>query len=170
MEANSRVRYRSKLAVAAALIAAFLLLVVPAFPTFSGLLEGVQGGGPGTQTTGPTGQITVYAHRIPSPYWSPCFALNCSAGTGPGTSMYFVLYNSTGGLVQDGFANEAGFTFKGFVPGSTYFVYPEDCDLCHGSNHDIVFQYWGDNASTTRPIAASPGDSLDAWFSCTNSC
>src|SRR5438132_173601 len=35
------------------------------------------------------GTITVYAHRIPSPNWDPCFAKTCSAWTGPGAAMYF---------------------------------------------------------------------------------
>ena len=116
-----------------------------------------------------SGRITVYAHRIPADYWEPCFAANCTAGTGPGTTMYFELRDSSGNLVQDGYADEHGYTFSGLNASATYFVYPTDCESCHGSLHDVVFQYWGDN-STVRPFAAMLESSLDAWFSCTNSC
>ncbi len=117
----------------------------------------------------PVNGITVYAHRIPATYWVPCFALACSAGSGPGATMFFVLENSAGTLIQTGFANEAGFTFTGLTPGVTYYVYPADCDLCHGSTHDVVFQYWT-GGITTRPLAVTVGASLDAWYSCTNNC
>lgn len=123
----------------------------------------------GTTTTG-SGGITVYASRISAGYWAPCFALTCSAGTGPGASMYFILYDSSMNVVQTGFANENGYTFTGLTAGATYYVYPADCDLCHGSTHDVLFQYWGDNSSAVRPMAATVGESLDAWFSCTNGC
>lgn len=113
--------------------------------------------------------ITVYASRIQSSYWDPCFASTCSAGTGPGTTMYFELYNSAGTLIQSGYANENGYTFTGLSPGTTYYVYPDDCNACHGSMHNVVFQYWGDG-STVRPMAATVGTSLDAWYSCTNNC
>ncbi len=114
--------------------------------------------------------ITVYAHRIPAPYWDPCFAITCSAGTGPGASMWIALYNSVGGFIEGGFADENGFNFTGLNPTATYYVYPTDCDSCHGSTHDVIFQYWGDNNSTVRPRAATVGASLDAWYSCTNNC
>jgi hypothetical protein len=114
--------------------------------------------------------ITVYAHRIPASYWDPCFATACSAGTGPGAAMYFELYDSSGTLIQTGYANEQGYTFSGLNPNATYYVYPDDCNLCHGSTHNVVFQYWGANSSTARPIAATVGTSLDAWYSCTNGC
>jgi hypothetical protein len=122
-----------------------------------------------TTSTG-SGGITVYASRISASYWAPCFALACSAGTGPGASMYFTLYDSSMNAIQTGFANENGYTFTGLTAGATYYVYPADCDLCHGSTHDVLFQYWGDNSSTVRPMAATVGESLDAWFSCTNGC
>jgi len=119
---------------------------------------------------GSSNGITVSAHRIPASYWAPCFALVCSAGTGPGASMYFVLYDASGNIVQTGFADENGYTFTGLTPGATYYVYPADCDLCHGSTHDVLFQYWGNDVSTTRPLAATVGANLEAWYSCTNGC
>jgi hypothetical protein len=128
-------------------------------------------GPPGTcPNPTPANGITVYVHRISASYWSPCFATACSAGTGPGASMYVVLYDSSGNVAQTAFANEQGYTFLGLNPSVTYYVYPGDCSLCHGSAHDVVFQYWGTHTSTTRPLAATVGSSLDAWYSCTNSC
>ncbi len=121
-------------------------------------------------TTAPSTGITVYAHRIPAPYWDPCFAYTCSAGTGPGAKMYFGLYDSSGKLVQSGYSDENGYTFAGLNVTATYYVYPADCDMCHVSFHDVVFQYWGDNHSNVRPRAAMVGASLDAWYSCTNGC
>jgi len=83
--------------------------------------------------------ITVSAHRIPASYWAPCFAFSCSAGTGPGTTMYFVLYDSNGNIVATAFADENGYTFTGLNPGSTYYVYPAYCDSFHNSTHDVLF-------------------------------
>ena len=114
--------------------------------------------------------ITVFAHRIPASYWSPCFATECSAGTGPGASMYFALLDSSGNTIREGFADEHGLTFTGLNQTATYYVYPADCNLCHASFHDVVFEYWGDNQSTVRPRAATTGTDLHAWYSCTNSC
>jgi hypothetical protein len=62
---------------------------------------------------------------------------------------HIVLYDSSGQLVQSAFANEQGTTFTLLTSRATYYVYPEDCNLCHGSNHDVVFQYWGVGSSTT---------------------
>jgi len=103
----------------------------------------------------PKNGITVYAHRIPASYWAPCFAPVCSAGTGPGASMYFVLYNASGHVVGTGYSDEAGYTFTGLKSGVTYYVYPEDCDLCHGSTHNVIFRYWDHNSSSMRPLAAT---------------
>ena len=83
--------------------------------------------------------------------------------------MYFALYDSAGNFITGGFADEHGFTFTGLTAGSTYYVYPDDCNMCHGSVHDVVFQHWGDG-STVRPITVTVGQSLDAWYSCTNQC
>ncbi len=122
-----------------------------------------------TATGGNYTAVTVYAHRIPAAYWAPCFATTCSAGTGPGTSMYFILYDASGSVVQTGFADEGGHAFTGLAPGTTYYLYPEDCDLCHGSNHDVVFRQWGDGTAT-KPLPVVPGETTDAWYSCTNGC
>jgi len=122
---------------------------------------------PGTSQGG----ITVTANRVQASYWDPCFATTCSAGSGPGTTMYFALCADAScvNVVQTGFADEHGFTFTGLNPSATYYVYPDDCNSCHGSMHDVVFDHWGDG-STVRPRAAAVGSTLDAWFSCTNNC
>jgi hypothetical protein len=117
----------------------------------------------------PLNGITVYASRISASYWAPCFATACSAGSGPGASMYFVLEDSNGNFLQGGFADEWGLTFTGLNPGATYYVLPEDCNLCHNSSHDVVFQNW-DSGSTVRPLAVQAGAVLKAWYSCTNMC
>lgn len=114
--------------------------------------------------------ITVYAHRIPASYWDPCFAATCSAGTGPGATMYVELYDSSMNLVQSGYANENGYTFSGLNPLEKYYVYPDDCDNCHGSPHDVVFTYWGDTHTNDRPRQSTTGEQLHAWYSCTNNC
>jgi hypothetical protein len=112
----------------------------------------------------PADGITVYAYRMPSPYWAACFATTCGLGTGPGAAMWFVLYDSAGNLVQTGFANENGYTFSGLNTSATYYlVWPSDCDQCHNSAHNVYFEYWG-NGNTTRPLAVVLGSSLDAWF------
>jgi hypothetical protein len=119
---------------------------------------------------GGSGTITVYDHRVPASYWAPCFATMCSAGTGPGASMWVALYDSHGNVVATGFADENGHTFSGLSPGSTYLVYPADCNSCHGSTHDVLFDHWG-NGSTTRPLAVvANGSAVDAWYVCTNGC
>lgn len=114
--------------------------------------------------------ITIYAARIPASYWAPCFALNCTAGTGPGASMEFILYDSSGKIVATALSNENGYSFTGLTPGATYYVYPTDCDLCHGSTHDVIFEYWDNDTSTVRPLAVTVGETLTAWYSCTNGC
>lgn len=129
----------------------------------------------GNGVVGNSNGITVTANRIPASYWAPCFALVCSRGTGPGASMYVVLYNSTGSVVATGFADEHGLVFKGLNPSATYYVYPDDCDLCHGSTHDVLFQYWGginpgNATSTVRPLPVKVGDVVNAWYNCTNGC
>ena len=120
---------------------------------------------------GTSGGITVTANRIQASYWDPCFATTCSFGTGPGAAMFFALCSDASCLnvVQTGFADEHGFTFSGLKPGTTYYVLPDDCNSCHGSAHNVVFQHWGDG-STVRPLAATAGSRLDAWYSCTNNC
>jgi hypothetical protein len=83
--------------------------------------------------------------------------------------MYFALYDPSGAFVAGGFANENGYTFTSLNRGVTYYLYPEDCDMCHGSTHDVVFEQWG-NGSTASPIAVTVGEDLEAWYSCTNGC
>jgi hypothetical protein len=117
---------------------------------------------------GPT-SITVYAHRIPAGYWAACYATVCAAGTGPGATMYFALYTSSGTLVSTGFANEDGMTFTGLTAGASYLLTADNCDSCHGSTHDVLFNHWGDNA-TSDPIELVAGSSVDAWYNCTNGC
>ena len=128
----------------------------------SGATSGETGAGPGT--------ITIYDHRVPQSNWAACFALVCNAGTGPGASMWVVLYDSSGTLVATGFSNENGYTFAGLNPSATYYLYPADCTLCHSSTHDVLFNHWGDGSST-RPLAvAATGTFLDAWYICTSTC
>ena len=116
------------------------------------------------------GTITIYDHRTPQSDWAPCFALVCDLGTGPGASMYVGLYGSNGTLVGTGFSNENGLTFTGLNPSATYYIYPSDCDLCHGSTHDVLFSHWGDG-NTTRPLAVTANDtSVNAWYICTSTC
>jgi hypothetical protein len=115
-----------------------------------------------------TGQraIVYHAHRIASPDWAPCFATTCDAETGPGTTMYFVVYDSTGRIVAHGFADETGTQITGLTVGATYYLYPADCNLCHNSTHNVVFDHWGDG-STDRPkaftVQANP-ISADAYY------
>jgi hypothetical protein len=135
-------------------------------------------GGSGSSPNG----ITIYDHRIPANYWAPCFATTCTnplascntACTGPGASMYFVLYDSSNNVVATGFANENGHIITGLTPGATYYIVPANCDLCHGSTHDVLFQYFGTaqgtQTSTTQRMAVTVGDTVNAWYSCTNGC
>jgi len=130
-----------------------------------GAESGESGAGPGT--------ITIYDHRVPQSDWAACFALVCNAGTGPGASMWVVLYDSAGTIVASGFSNENGLTFTGLNVNATYFIYPTDCDLCHGGTHDVLFSFWGGGStgSSTRPLAViANGASLDAWYTCNNGC
>jgi hypothetical protein len=131
--------------------------------------------------THPTG-ITIFDHRIPASYWAPCFATQCTnplascntSCTGPGASMYFTLYDAHGNVVATGFADESGKTITGLTPGAVYYIYPADCDLCHGSTHDVLFHYWGTSQGTeinsTRPLQVTVGETVNAWYNCTNGC
>jgi hypothetical protein len=130
-----------------------------------------------SSSSAPPGGITISAHRIPASYWDNCFATTCTnpyapcdaTCTGPGATMYVELQDSTGNVLQSGYADENGFTFTGLTPGVTYYLYPDDCNMCHGSPHNVVFEHWGDG-STVRPLAVTVGESLSAWYSCTNQC
>ena len=123
----------------------------------------------------PSGGVTVYANRVPASYWAPCFANACSAGTGPGAAMFFQLTDSSGTVLETGFADEWGVTFTGLTPGATYYLFAENCDLCHGSSHDVVLSYWtggtlGGEVTSANPIPVEAGDVVEAWYSCTNGC
>ncbi len=102
------------------------------------------------------GTITVYAYRIPSEYWGPTF-------TGANAQMYFVLYNSTGNIVRTGFADENGYTITGLDSDEQYYIYPTDCNSCHGGDHDVVFRHWEDG-STDRPRPVNTGASVGAYY------
>jgi hypothetical protein len=136
--------------------------------TSTGSTSGSNSGGSGGDGTGPSpagpDSITVYAKRIPSSYWAPCFATSCSAGTGPGAKMFFSLQDSSGNVVQTGFADENGYSFTGLNPQAQYYlVYPADCDYCHNDPHNVVFSHWQDG-STDRPRAVDLGQSVTAYF------
>ncbi len=84
--------------------------------------------------------------------------------------MWVVLYDGSGNEVATGFSNENGLVFSGLSPSATYYVYPSDCDQCHGSTHDVLFSQWA-TGSTTRPLAVvANGGYVDAWYTCTNGC
>ena len=86
--------------------------------------------------------------------------------------MWVVLYNAAGTVVATGFSNENGLTFTGLIPNTTYYLYPADCDQCHGSTHDVLFAHWdSNNKTTTRPLPVmANGTFVDAWYTCTNGC
>lgn len=102
------------------------------------------------------GTITAYAYRIPSEHWGPTF-------TGANAQMYFVLYNSTGDIVRTGFADENGSAITGLDPDEQYYIYPTDCNSCHGDDHDVVFRHWEDD-STERPRPVKAGASVGAYY------
>jgi hypothetical protein len=106
-------------------------------------------------TSGP-GSIVVFAHRIPNENWGPTF-------TSANAEMWYVLYNSTGWIVQSGFYDEEGTTITGLNDGETYYVYATDCDECHGDPHDVVFDHWEDS-TTANPKAVATGDSAHAHY------
>src|SRR5437870_8635946 len=123
-----------------------------------------------------SGTITIYDHREPQSDWAACFALTCNLGTGPGATMYVVLYNSTADgknpykVVATGFSDENGHVFTGLNPSEIYWIYPVDCNLCHGSTHDVLFDHWG-NYDKTRPLSVrGDGVVLNAYYLCNNEC
>lgn len=65
------------------------------------------------------------------------------------------MYDSSMKAVQRDLLNENGYTSTGL----TYYLYQSECDLCHGSTHDVLFQYWGDNSDIVRPLEATVGES-----------
>ena len=106
-------------------------------------------------SSGP-GTIVVFAHRIANENWGPTF-------TSANAEMWYVLYDSTGWIVQSGFYDEEGTTITGLNDGETYYVYATDCDECHGDPHDVVFDHWEDS-TTANPRAVATGDSAHAHY------
>lgn len=106
-----------------------------------------------------TGQITVYAYRIPSEHWGPTFK-------DANAAMYFVVYNAVGEIVDNGYANEDGTTIAGLESGVTYWISPTDCEKCHGGDHDVRFHHWEDGSTERqRPVVASDsGPSVGAYY------
>jgi hypothetical protein len=100
--------------------------------------------------------IIVYAKRVPNPSWGETFT---SANAG----MFIMLMDSSNGMLQKGIVDENGYAFTGLKKGATYYVYPADCDGCHGSDHDVDFSRWKDG-STERPRAVTTGSSVEAYF------
>lgn len=87
------------------------------------------------------GSIIYSAHRAPG-NWGPTF-------TGANAQMYFIVYDSSFGLVTNGHADERGVLITGLQVGGTYFLSPENCESCHNSTHDVNFNNWED-CSTER--------------------
>ncbi len=78
--------------------------------------------------------------------------------------MYMALYNSSGGLVQTGFANDDGLNFTGLNLHALYYVQADSCDFCHGSTHNVTFTYWDNRNITANPIEVTVGSSPNAWY------
>jgi len=98
----------------------------------------------------------VYTNRIPSEHWGPTF-------TSANAQMYFVLYSSTGCMVQTGFFDENGNIITGLNDGEQYWIYPTDCHHCHGADHDVAFNHWEDG-STESPRPVTTGTSVGAYY------
>jgi hypothetical protein len=106
-----------------------------------------------------TGKITVYNYRIPSEFWAPTF-VEANA------QMYFVVYNSSGYIVANGFSDENGNTITGLQSGVTYWISPTDCNDCHGGDHDVVFDHWEDGSTERQRavVAQDSGVSVGAYY------
>ncbi|AFU57026.1 hypothetical protein Ngar_c00760 [Candidatus Nitrososphaera gargensis Ga9.2] len=142
------------LAIAAALVASILSIVGGSIPSASAAE-------PKTINAG-TGQGLLYyeAHRIPSSHWNPCFATSCDQGTGPGTWVWFVLFNDAGEPIVADLANEDGVLITGLEVGKTYFLQPTDCVYpnCGEPPHDVIFNNWHDCDDTRqRPFVIAAG-------------
>jgi hypothetical protein len=116
-----------------------------------------------------TGQGTIYyeAHRIPGPHWDPCFAETCDQGTGPGTWIWFVLFDDAGNPILADLANEDGVFITGLDVGKTYILQPTDCDdpNCGGAPHDVRFNNWHDCDTTRqRPFVVTAGTVSAAYY------
>ena len=149
-------------------VAALVIAVLAASLAAGVPLMSASAASTGTITVGDgAGSILYRAHRVADESWDPCFAPACDAGTGPGASMYFVVYDSSGDLIANGFADESGTSIKGLSIGSTYHIYPADCDRCHNSTHNVVFDRWADGSSE-RPrgfaISSDAPVSADAYY------
>jgi hypothetical protein len=149
-------------------VAALVIAVLAASLAAGVPLMSASAASTGTITVGDgAGSILYRAHRVADESWDPCFAPACDAGTGPGASMYFVVYDSSGELIANGFADESGTSIKGLSIGSTYHIYPADCDRCHNSTHNVEFDRWADGSSE-RPrgfaISSDAPVSADAYY------
>lgn len=102
--------------------------------------------------------FVLKAFRIPSEHWGPTFE---SADA----QMFFVIYDSNGTPVTADFAAESGTTVK-LEQGKDFYVYPADCEECHGDDHDVLFKHWKDPSNTERPrhIVAGETGELHAFF------
>jgi hypothetical protein len=89
--------------------------------------------------------------------------------------MYVALEDSSGNVVASGFTDENGLTFNGLSSSAPYYlIYPDDCDYCHNTPHNVVFSHWQDG-STVRPREAGIGYAYTAWYeyvplNCSTSC
>src|SRR3989442_10542644 len=154
---NHPTNQRIAIIAAATLMGIFLVgsmltstLTLSSFLTAS-ILQTAAADPPSTVTFGSgSGSILYRAHRMQDSRWDPCFAHTCNAGTGPGAGMWFDVYDSNFKWLGGGFANEDGTAINGLTIGATYYLYPEDCNRCHQSRHDVVFDHWSDNMSSQR--------------------
>ncbi len=148
------------LAIAATLVVS--ALTIGGMPSASAASKTINAG---------TGQGSLYyeAKRIPGPHWDPCFATSCDQGTGPGTWVWFVLFNDAGEPIVADLANEDGVLITGLEVGKTYYLQPTDCVYpnCGEPPHDVIFNNWHDCSDTRqRPfvIAADRIESGAAYY------
>lgn len=102
--------------------------------------------------------LVLKAFRLPSEHWGPTFE---SANA----QMFFAIYDSDGVLVTADFASESGTIVK-LEQDKDFYIYPADCEKCHGDNHDVIFKHWKDQTNTERPrhIVAGELGELHAFF------
>jgi hypothetical protein len=116
-----------------------------------------------------TGSFFLTLHRIPEPYWPPCFAPTCyipgpdgkpELVNGTGTWMNFIVYNSAGEIIvgQNGnaFANEDGVTITGLKIGETYRIVPLGFNTTgipgEMAPHKVIFNNWADCSSPDASV------------------